>query len=158
MANTAHISQPAAGVQVIADILTQPGVHMAEGYLSPLIWGDSFQTYVVEMPPGTFLDEHPHSFEALLYAVNGRFVLSSDGQRHVLESGSLMSFGAHVATGYEVPFTAPATVLVFRGEAAGQAQDVFLSGLSPGQPPNLRDLPADHPARVFARGLSPPYP
>jgi hypothetical protein len=82
-----------------------------------------------------------------------------------MQPGSLFRFGAHISTGYEVPFPESACILIFKGErstaeeedfllylrgmaamlqqAQDKGQDVFL----------LKDLPGDHPARQFARDI-----
>ncbi len=157
MHDYASILRPAPGVQVIPDIAIQPGVRMAEGRLSPLIWGAQSQSYLVEMPPGAYLEEHPHAFEAIIFTVYGRFVLCANGQRHLLPVGSLMSFGADVATGYEVPFAEPAGVLVFRAESPAEDQVSFMDRLQEAHPPDMRDLPFEHPARAFARRINPSF-
>ena len=73
----AKIVRPVAGVQVIDNIQEQPGVSTIEGEIGPLIFGDSTQTYFLDIPAGAFLDQHPHPFEGLIYAVRGSFVVSS---------------------------------------------------------------------------------
>ena len=64
----AKIVRPVAGVQVIDNIQEQPGVSTIEGEIGPLIFGDSTQTYFLDIPAGAFLDPHPHPFEGLIYA------------------------------------------------------------------------------------------
>lgn len=157
MKDFAKIVRPEDGIQVIADVTRQPGVNTGEGKLGPLIWGDSTQTYFLDIPAGAFLDEHPHSFEALIYAVKGSFVVSCRGTRHLLEPGSLMSFAADVPTGYEVPFDESAFMVVFRGEKATMDQIAFVERFKEDHPPSLLDLPESHPARVFARQVNPGF-
>jgi quercetin dioxygenase-like cupin family protein len=153
----AKIYRPVSGVQVIGNIADQPGVNTIEGEIGPLIWGDISQTYFLDMPSGAYLDEHAHSFEALVYAVKGRYVLCSRGQRTVLEPGSLMAFAADVPTGYEVPFDESSMILVFRSGKPDKPQPEFVEGLPVGEPASLHDLAPDHPARVFGRTVNPAF-
>ena len=155
----ASILRPSEGVQVIPDVTDQPqGVFTVEGEIGPLIFGEISQTYYVDMPPFSFLDPHPHPFEALIYAVRGRFVVMADGVRTLVEPGGLMSFGADVATGYEVPFDESAFMLVFRGGVPELDQQAFMARLKEDEVPTLLDLPADHPAIEFARTVNPGFP
>ncbi|MDX1435597.1 MAG: cupin domain-containing protein [Anaerolineales bacterium] len=154
----AHIVHPAEGVQVVPDVTDQPkGVFTIEGEIGPLIFGEISQTYYVEMPPYTYLDPHPHSFEALIYAVRGSFVVMADNVRTVVEPGGLMMFGANVATGYEVPFKEPAFMLVFRGGRPELDQQAFMARLKEDEVPTLLDLADDHPAIEFARSVNPEF-
>ncbi len=155
--DVARIYRPVEGVQVIGNIAVQPGVDTVEGKIGPLIWGDISQTYFLDMPSGAYLEEHAHSFEALVYAVRGRYVLCSRGQRTVLGPGSLMAFAADVPTGYEVPFDESSFILVFRSGKPAKPQPEFMEGLPIGQPASLHDLDPDHPARAYARSINPSF-
>lgn len=157
MTDFATIVRPAEGIQIIENVTEQPGVPTGEGELGPLLWGEGTQTYFLDIPAGAYLDEHPHPFEALIYAVRGRFVVCCRGERYLLEPGSLMSFGKDVPTGYEIPFDESAFMLVFRGEKAAMDQQAFVKRFTPSQPASLKDLPEDHPARVFASQVNPDY-
>jgi quercetin dioxygenase-like cupin family protein len=153
----ARIVRPAEGVQVIDDITDQPGKDTIEGEIGPLLWGEISQSYFVDVPAGAFLDEHPHPFEALIYAVKGSFVVCSEGTRYLVEEGGFMSFAADVPTGYEVPFDESAFMLVFRGQKPELDQIAFMDRLEVDSPTLLHDLPEDHPARVFARQVNPSF-
>ena len=153
----ARIVRPAEGLQVIDDITNTPGVDTIEGEIGPLLWGETSQSYFVDVPSGAFLDEHPHPFEALIYAVSGSFVVCSEGKRYVVNQGGFMSFAANVPTGYEVPFDESAFMLVFRGKKAEMDQVAFIERLETDSPTDLRDLPEDHPARLYARQINPAF-
>jgi quercetin dioxygenase-like cupin family protein len=157
MNDYANIVRPEEGLQVIDDVSGQPGVQTGEGIIGPLLWGESTQSYFLDIPAGAYLDEHPHPFEALIYAVKGSFVVSCRGKRYLCEPGSLMSFAADVPTGYEVPFDESAFMVVFRGEKPTMDQQTFAGRFTPDHPASLHDLPEDHPARVFARRINPDF-
>ncbi len=153
----AQIERPADGLQIINDVTIQPGVDTIEGKLGPLLWGDGFQTYFMEIPGGTYLDEHPHPFEALIYVVRGRFGICCRGKRQIVEAGGLVSFAAHVPMGCEIPFSEAALIVVFRGQKPDMDQVSFVERFEPETPPSLFDLPEDHPAREFARTVNPGF-
>ena len=56
-----------------------------------------------------------------------------------------------------VPFDEPAFLLVFRGQKPELDQVSFVERFKPDNPPRLLDLPADHPARAFARQVNPRF-
>ncbi len=155
--NYADLSSPVEGIQVVNDIIEQKGINTIEGKIGPLIWGAISQTYFVDMPPGAYLEEHPHPFEALIYAVRGRYVLCAHGVRTLMEPGSLMAFAANVPTGYEVPFDESAFILVFRSGKPELDQIAFMARLQEDEPASLHDLPDDHPARIYARTVNPAF-
>ena len=81
-----------------------------------------------------------------------------------MQPGSLFWFKAETPTGYEVPFTEPAFILIFKGDRDGKDEEGFLEYLrslkmrlerahEEGTPFKLSELSVDHPARIFARGL-----
>ena len=159
------IFEPAAGIKIIDDIIVQPGVETLEGRIGLLIRGAASQTHYIEMPPDLYVAEHPHETESFIYTVRGRWVLCSQAQRHVMEPGSLFWFGADIPTGYEVPFTEPALILIFKGSLFGSSE-AFQAYLHNELQPRLlaeqaagvavfrlSALPADHPARLFADSL-----
>ncbi len=81
-----------------------------------------------------------------------------------MREGSLFWFGDDVATGYEVPFDDPATILIFKTQAGDAPEDFveYLEGMAAGleadhaagTPLRVDELAAEHPARVFAARLS----
>jgi hypothetical protein len=79
-----------------------------------------------------------------------------------------MWFKAEEPTGWEVPFDEPAYTLIFKGSRSEKSDDEFLEYLhglaeklkkeqADGTPCRFRELPPDHPAREFARTVSPQY-
>jgi pimeloyl-ACP methyl ester carboxylesterase/quercetin dioxygenase-like cupin family protein len=161
----------ARGVTILEDVTDPrevPGVETLEGRIGPLLLGESSQAHFIEMPPGMFVAEHPHPTESLICTLRGRWVLCSGGRRHLLQPGSLFHFGRDVPTGYEVPFTASAFLLIFKGQRVSESEQQFLEYLEglaeqlrsaqrAGTVFLLRDLPAEHPARVFARRVNPAF-
>lgn len=160
----------APGVEVIRNVLdakNAPGVETPEGRIGALILGEGQQAHYIDMPPGTYVEEHGHSSESLIYTVRGRWVLCSAGRRVLMEPGSLFRFGPNMATGYEVPFGEPALILIFKGDRETRSEAEFagyLRGFSERvgvlwkkgeRAYRLWDLPKDHPARVFARSVNP---
>jgi dienelactone hydrolase/protein tyrosine phosphatase (PTP) superfamily phosphohydrolase (DUF442 family)/quercetin dioxygenase-like cupin family protein len=156
----------APGIEIIEDITERTrtaGVETLEGRIGPLLLGESGQAHFIEMPAGMFTEEHPHGSESFIYTVRGRWVLCSQGRRQLMKPGTLFRFGAHISTGYEVPFDAPAFILIFKGErTTGQEKEFmdYLKGMARRLEDRrargqeiflLKDLPEDHPARVFAR-------
>jgi len=155
-----EITNLAQGVEIIPDITTQPSINTIEGGIGTLLWGENFQSYFLDMPPGAYLEEHAHPFECVVYAVRGRYVLCSQGERCVMEPGSIMSFAADTPTGYEVPFDEASFILVFRGGKPATDAAEFMERLqeyATDGPENLNNLAADHPARQFARVVNPAF-
>jgi pimeloyl-ACP methyl ester carboxylesterase/quercetin dioxygenase-like cupin family protein len=159
----------APGITIIDDLTCiekTAGVDTLEGRIGPLLLAESSQAHFIDMPPGMFVAEHPHSTESIIYTVRGRWVLCSRGRRHVMTAGSLFHFARNIPTGYEVPFADNAFILIFKGERISESERQFieyLRGLAArlvteqanGIPYRLCDLPKDHPAREFARQLNP---
>lgn len=162
----AKILRPARGIQVIDDITAQFGVETMEGKIGPLLQGVGSRAHYIQMPAGSFLYEHPHPTEAIIYTVTGQWVLCTEGKRHLMKPRSIYWFGPDIAAGYEVPFDEPATILIFKGER-GWEPDEFVDYLENKLRPNLiqenkagqafliDELPPDHPARVFAHTVNP---
>jgi len=83
-----------------------------------------------------------------------------------MRAGALFWFGDDVPTGYENPFTEPALLLIFKIEERTPGYDrsmlARLEGVrgkleqehAAGTPFTFGELAEDHPAKVFARGLS----
>jgi pimeloyl-ACP methyl ester carboxylesterase/quercetin dioxygenase-like cupin family protein len=160
--------QFAPGVEIIEDVTNRSktvGVDTLEGRIGPLLLAEQSQATFIEMPSGLYLDEHPHGSESIIYTASGRWVLCSQGRRRVMKPGSLFRFDANIPTGYEVPFPESATILIFKERRTTRAEKEFveyLRGLADklkkeqatGTPFLLKNLPADHPARVFAREIN----
>jgi pimeloyl-ACP methyl ester carboxylesterase/quercetin dioxygenase-like cupin family protein len=161
----------APGIQIVEDITDKrqtTGVQTLEGEIGPLLLGQDCQTHFIDMPAGMYCDEHPHSSESMIYTVRGRWVLCSRGRRQVMQPGSLFHFAAETPTGYEVPFSDDALILIFKGKRLTAKEKDFidyLQGLATrlqreqeaGVPYLLSDLPDDHPAIAFARQVNPDF-
>jgi pimeloyl-ACP methyl ester carboxylesterase len=171
-ADTPERLQLAPGIEVIEDITDRTrtaGVDTLEGRIGPLLLGEGCQAHFIDMPAGMYLEEHPHGSESIIYTVRGRWVLCSAGRRQLMKPGSLFRFGAHLSTGYEVPFAEAAYILIFKGERSTAREKDFMDYLK-GMAARLKheqqighevfllkDLPADHPARQFARRVNPEW-
>jgi quercetin dioxygenase-like cupin family protein len=161
----------AAGIEIVECITDKgktAGVETLEGRIGPLLLGDGCQAHYIDMPSGMYVEEHPHSSESIIYTVRGRWVLCSDGRRHVMKAGALFRFAAGTPTGYEVPFAEDAFLLIFKGDRLSRSEKElidYLRGMreklqkeaEDGVPYLLRSLPADHAARRFAREINPEY-
>ncbi|MEP0843654.1 MAG: alpha/beta fold hydrolase [Phycisphaerae bacterium] len=159
------------GIQVIEDVTdpaVNPGVATLEGRIGPLMKGEGSQAHFIEMPPGLYLHEHPHSTESIIYTVRGRWVLCSSGRRHLMKPGTLYWFRKNEPTGYEVPFDEAPYLLIFKGDRSEMSDEQFweyLQGLAGrlvqdqagGERFLLAQLPPEHPARAFARQVNPEW-
>ena len=152
------------GVNIIRDVTTQPGIDTLEGRISMLLQGEEIQSHLIELPPGSYLDEHPHETESIIMTLGGEWVLCSRGERTRLAEGDLFWFGPDVPTGYENPFDGPAFLLIFKGTLLNESPEEFVKYLeevdaqmvaerAEGRPFTFNELPADHPAIVFARDI-----
>lgn len=156
------------GIQVIEDVTNpdkNPGIDTLEGRIGPLLKGDGSQAHFIAMPPGLYCgEEHAHPTESLIFTVEGRWVLCSSGRRQLMLPGSLFWFKGGTPTGYEVPFSEPAFILIFKGHRDGMDDDGFLEYLeslqdrlekahAEGAPFRMTELGHDHPARIFASSL-----
>ena len=161
----ADILRPAEGIQIIDVITDQFGVDTLEGRVGPLIQGEEGQAIYLDMPAGLYCEEHPHPHESITYTVRGRWVLCTEGKRHLMEPGSLFWFGSNITTGYEVPFDVPAYILCFGchfgpadefvGYLENSLQTDSIHKHDAGKPYLLSELSDDHPARIFARSVNP---
>lgn len=161
----------APGIQIVENITNEKataGVPTLEGRIGPLLLGQDSQAHFIDMYPGQYCEEHPHSTESIIYTVRGQWVLCSGGRRHLMKPGTLFHFAVNTPTGYEVPFAEPAYILIFKGRRTTQKDAEFvdyLKGLADrlkkenaaGLPYWLKDLPADHPALKFAQKVNPGY-
>lgn len=153
------------GVRIIEDVLTAYGIDTLEGKVGPLLFGESGRTHFLDMPAGSYVDEHPHADEAFTLTMRGSYVLCVDGVRRLMRPGSIQVFKPGIATGYEVPFDEPCYILVFRGVVQESAEEMletieqmkmhFVEAQESSEVFMLRDLPVDHPARIFAHKVNP---
>ena len=160
--------QLAPGVEIVPDITDREqtaGVQTLEGRIGPLLLGDGSQAHFIEMQGGMYVAEHPHASESIIYTVRGQWALCSHGRRQLMKPGSLFRFAAGASTGYEVPFHETAFILIFKGDRLTKEEKEFMDYLkgmagrleqerAQGVPYLLGDLPADHPARVFAKEVN----
>ena len=168
---TPERSHLAPGIEIVGDVgdaTKTAGVATLEGRIGPLILGEGSQAHFIDMQGGMFVAEHPHSSESLIYTVRGQWVLCSAGRRQLMKPGTLFRFAAGTPTGYEVPFEEAALILIFKGERITKDEREFIDYLAAmaerlakehkaGTPFLLRELPDDHPARVFARQVNPQF-
>jgi hypothetical protein len=130
----------------VTDRTKTAGLETLEGRMGPLLLGEGSQAHTVR----------------------GSWVLCSQGPRQHMKPGSLYRFGANTSTGYEVPFREDACILIFKGDRTTKVEKEFmdyLKGLAArlelehknGTPFLLKELPADHPARKFAREVIPEF-
>jgi hypothetical protein len=125
------------------------------------------RAHFIDMPPGLYLDEHPHAKGSIIYTVRGKWALKSLDRWHLMKPGSLYWFGDNIPTGFQVPFQENAYILIFKA-AVGDDDEPFmryLQGLAArlkkeqqaGTPFLLHDLPSSHPALDFARKVNPRF-
>lgn len=156
------------GITIVPSIEGAPGVDTLEGRFGPLLNACGGGCHFIELPPGAYLDDHPHDRESLIYTVRGEWVLCSRGTRWHMRAGSLFWFGDGVPTGYENPFGDPALLLVFKTEdrepgydrtmftRLAAMRDKLAQENREGTPFTFAELPEGHPAKVFARGIGAP--
>lgn len=151
------------GIKILPALEGAPGVDTLEGRIGPLLNAERGGCHYIDVPAGAFLADHPHPTESLIYTVRGQWVLCSRGKRWHMRAGSLFWFGDGIPTGYENPFDEPAYLLIFKteprtpGHDAGRLEHIedirrkLEAEHSEGTPFAFAELPADHPAREFAR-------
>jgi quercetin dioxygenase-like cupin family protein len=154
------------GIKIVEDISRAPGVDTLEGRIGPLLNASRGGAHFIEVPAGAYMDEHAHATESLIFTVRGQWVLCSGGTRWQMRSGSLFWFGDNVPTGYENPFTESAYLLIFKPDPRTPGYDAEMlervRGIAGhleeeragGAAFDFRELPPDHPARLFAETLA----
>jgi uncharacterized RmlC-like cupin family protein len=153
--------------RVLRDIDAQPGVFTVEGTLVPLLTGSKIRSHVIVMHPGQYCYAHPHETESIIYTTAGRWVFctTEDGEevRTVITAGDLFHFPGGVPTGFETPFEEGATILIVKSgnesyeemvEALASTKASLDDQHAEGEPFYYRELPEDHPARVYAREVT----
>jgi uncharacterized RmlC-like cupin family protein len=159
--------EPIGACTVLREVVSQPGVETVEGRLVPLLTGAEIRSHIIVMHPGQYCDAHPHDSESIIYTISGRWVFATrqDGVelRTVIGAGDLFHFPGGEPTGFETPFDEPAVILIAKPGAApyeeslsvmSQVKDDLEAEARAGTPFTYRELPADHPAREFARQVS----
>lgn len=139
-----------------------------EGLFGPLLFAERERAFFIELKPGMFLAEHPHDTGSIIYTVRGKWVLASEGKRHVMEAGTLFRFGDKMPTGWEAPFAEGALLLIVKGKQEGEDYASFNQGIKSMQAAvdverqagvafYYNALESDHPAIVFARSVNPDF-
>ncbi len=152
----------------IEDAIKSVGILTHEGVFGPLLFAEQTRAFFIELKPGMFLSEHPHATGSIIYTVRGKWVLASEGKRHVMEAGSLFRFGDNMPTGWEAPFQEGAFLLVVKTKKKGEAYEPFMNGLKKmktslekeragGSAFYYNALKPDHPAIVFAKSVNPKF-
>lgn len=152
---------------VLRSISAQPGVSTIEGDLVPLLSGQHMRSHAIVMHPGQYCDAHPHETESIIFTVSGSWVFCTieDGEqvRVVINAGDIFHFPGGVPTGFETPFDEPAVIFIVKSgnESYDElvtgmegARDSLLKDSAAGTPFSYRELPTDHPARVYARQVA----
>ena len=159
--------EPIGECRVLRDVDAQPGVFTVEGTIVPLLSGQKIRAHQIVMHPGQYCDAHPHETESIIYTTHGRWVFctTEDGEevRTVINQGDLFHFPGGVPTGFETPFPEGATILIVK--SGSETYEEMVAGVTgtkddlesqhrEGEPFFFRELPADHPAREFARSVT----
>lgn len=170
--NAPAMTRLASGTTVIDDVRNldeMVGVTTHEGVFGPLLYGSKLRAFYILLKPGQFLSEHPHPTESIVYTVSGKWVLTSGGNRRVMEPGSLFHFADNAPTGWEAPFNDDALVLIVKTRTPDENYAAMMEGLEDmatmldrqmkeeGMPLWFDQIPADHPAREFARSVNPNF-
>ncbi|MEX0667447.1 MAG: cupin domain-containing protein [Acidimicrobiia bacterium] len=155
--------EPIGDCTVLRDVTAQPGVDTVEGTLVPLLTGAAIRSHMIVMYPGQYCDAHPHDSESIIFTISGRWVFATteDGKpaRTVINQGDLFHFPAGVPTAFETPFDEAAVILILKGGGSSygemaasmvDARDTLAAEAASGIPFAYRDLPGDHPGRVYA--------
>jgi uncharacterized RmlC-like cupin family protein len=153
--------------RVLRDIGAQPGIPTVEGTLVPLLSGSKIRSHVIVMHPGQYCHAHPHDTESIIYTVSGSWVFCTTEQdqevRTVINQNDLFHFPGGVPTGFETPFEEPAVILILK--EGSESYDDMVEGMiwardelnkesARGEPFYYKELPQDHPARVYAREVT----
>lgn len=155
------------GVEVILDITDGQrtvGLLSEEGRSGFLVATEGAQAQFLEMSPGLYSQEHAHDIGFIIYTVEGRWVLCSEGERCLMGPGSICAIQANSSMGMEVPFEEGARTIFFLlgGIKVQRRYEEHMKQVNEGkahQPSSgmgrMADLPESHPAKAFARTLHP---
>ena len=159
--------EPIGDCRVLRDVHAQPGIATVEGTMMPLLSGEKLRSHMIVMHAGQYCEAHPHETESIIYTISGRWVFctTEDGKevRTVIEPNDLFHFPGGVPTGFETPFGEDASILIVK--SGTESYDEMVAGISraraelakeaaAGVPFYYKDLPSDHPARVYAREVA----
>lgn len=159
--------EPIGDCRILHDVHDQPGVETVEGTMIPLLTGEKMRSHMIVMHAGQYCDAHPHDTESIIYTISGRWVFCTieDGEekRAVVGPNDLFHFPGGVPTGFETPFGEDASILIVKSgnepyeemiDGMTWARDELDKEAASGTPFFFRDLPRDHPARVYAREVA----
>lgn len=159
--------EPIGECRVLRDVMSQPGVDTVEGTLVPLLAGAEIRSHMIVMHPGQYCYAHPHDTESIIYTISGSWVFTTtendEEVRTVIGAGDLFHFPGGVPTGFETPFDEPAVILILKSGTSSYeemvdgmvgARDHLAEESAAGEPFSYRELPASHPARVYAREVA----
>lgn len=165
--------QLATNVEIIPNIedalKNKSAIPTHEGIFGPLLFAEQTRSFFIELQPGMFLAEHPHDVGSIIYTVRGKWVLASEGKRHVMQAGTLFRFGDNMPTGWEAPFSEPALLLVVKPKGENTSYDIFNRGIKAMQSSTDKDrkagkmqfyyseLKPDDPAIAYARSVNPDF-
>ncbi|UTP38228.1 cupin domain-containing protein [Phenylobacterium sp. LH3H17] len=164
--------QLATNVEIIPNledaVKNKSAIATHEGIFGPLLFAEETRAFFIELQPGMFLAEHPHDIGSIIYTVRGKWVLASEGKRHVMQPGALFRFGDKMPTGWEAPFNEPALLLVVKPKGENKDYDVFNRGIKAmqasvdkdrknGAPFYYSELKPDDPAIAYARSVNPNF-
>ena len=153
--------------RVLRDVGAQPGIDTVEGTLVPLLSGAKIRSHIIVMHPGQYCYAHPHDTESIIYTVSGNWVFCTTENdkevRTVINQNDLFHFPGGVPTGFETPFDEPAVILIIK--SGSESYDEMVTGIlearghmekeaAAGEPFYYKELPNDHPARVYAREVT----
>ena len=155
-----------SGTEVIpnvGNIERIPGLFTEEGRSGFLVSIKNFQAQYLMMSPGLYSEEHAHDYGFMIFTTGGRWVLCSEGRRCLMVPGSICSVQEGASMGMECPFKEAALLLFFLegGNAVRAKYEEYLKRVSGRKTAageilttRIADLPASHPARVFAERVS----
>ena len=164
--------QHATNIEIIPDVMaglhTPSNTFTHEGNFGPLLFGEGLRAFYIRLEPGMFLAEHPHPTESIVYTVSGRWVLSSEGKRQVMEAGNVFHFGSNAPTGWEAPFPEGAFLFIVKQLEEGENYEAYTKDIramaeqldqemSEGSAFYFNQLAPDHPAILFARRHNPNF-
>lgn len=155
------------GLDIIADSVDDErlvSLLSEEGRSGFLAATDRFQAQFLVMNPDLYSEEHAHDYDFIIYTMEGRWVLCSQGRRCLMSPGSICGVSAGVPVGMEAPFEEPARLLFFLagGISTQKRYEEYLRKVSDDKATvhgyemrRISDLPSSHPARTFARSVTP---
>ena len=159
--------EPVGDCRVLHDVHAQPGIKTVEGTMIPLLTGAEMRSHMIVMHAGQYCDAHPHDTESIIYTISGRWVFctTENGEqvRTVIGPNDLFHFPGGVPTGFETPFGEDASILIVK--SSNELYDEMVAGIqgardhmerdaAAGTPFYYRELPYEHPARVYARQVA----